>query len=55
MASVGNTAYISVAVCFFMFFVHDVYGFVSWREMEIRQFIDHMKNFEKSLDSFKKL
>lgn len=55
MASVGNTAYISVAVCFFMFFVHDVYGFVSWREMEIRQFIDHMKKFEKSLDSFKKL
>lgn len=55
MASVGNTAYISVTVCFFMFFVHDVYGFVSWREMEIRQFIDHMKNFEKSLDSFKKL
>lgn len=55
MASVGNTSYISVTVCFFMFFVHDVYGFVSWREMEIRQFIDHMKNFEKSLDSFKKL
>lgn len=55
MASVGNIAYISVTVCFFMFFVHDVYGFVSWREMEIRQFIDHMKNFEKSLDSFKKL
>lgn len=55
LASVENKAYISVAVCFSMFLVNDVYGFVSWREMEIRQFMDNLRNFEKSLDNYKEL
>lgn len=55
LASVENTSYISVVVCFSMFLVSDVYGFVSWREMEIRQFLDHLKKFETSLDNYKKL
>lgn len=51
LACVENMAYISVTVCFSMFLVNDVYGLVSWREMEIMQFFDHLKNFEKYLDS----
>ncbi len=55
MASVENTSYISVVVCFSMFLVNDVYGFVSWRDMEIQQFLDHLKRFEMALDKCKKL
>lgn len=55
LASAENTAYISVTVCFCMFLVNDVYGFVRWREMEIIQFLENLKIFEKSLDKCKKL
>ena len=37
LASLQNTAYISVVICFAVFFANDVYGFVSWRRMERRQ------------------
>lgn len=37
LASAENTSYISVTVCFSMFLVNDIYGFVSWRRMEKRQ------------------
>ena len=36
-ASMYEVRYISVAVCFMAFLVNDVYGFVSWRRMKIRQ------------------
>lgn len=37
MASMENAAYISVVVCFVAFFANDIYGFLSWRQMEKRQ------------------
>lgn len=37
MASICDTRYISVVVCFAAFLVNDVYGYVSWKKMKIRQ------------------
>ena len=37
LASVFNLRYVSVVVCFIVFFVNDIYGFISWRKMKSRQ------------------
>ena len=37
MASFHSISYISVVVCFVMFLVNDLYAFISWRKMEIKQ------------------
>jgi len=37
MASIHDTKYISVVVCFIAFFVNDIYGFISWQRMKVRQ------------------
>lgn len=37
LASFENSSYISVVVCFTAFLANDIYGFISWREMEKRQ------------------
>ena len=37
MAAKGDRSGISVAVCFAAFLINDLYGFVSWRNMEKRQ------------------
>ncbi len=37
LASFHNLSYISVLVCFMMFLINDLYAFISWRKMEIRQ------------------
>ncbi|MBR0485722.1 MAG: nicotinamide mononucleotide transporter [Oscillospiraceae bacterium] len=37
LASLENSSYISVLVCFIVFLVNDIYGFVSWKRMEKRQ------------------
>lgn len=37
LASLEDIHYVSVAVCFVVFFVNDMYGFVSWRRMAKRQ------------------
>lgn len=37
MASVENITYISVLICFVIFLVNDLYGFVNWKRMEKRQ------------------
>ncbi|MBQ7385679.1 MAG: nicotinamide mononucleotide transporter [Ruminococcus sp.] len=37
LASLTNLSYISVVVCFLMFLINDMYAFISWRKMEIRQ------------------
>ena len=37
MASIKDIRYISVCVCFMAFFVNDIYGFISWQRMKIRQ------------------
>ncbi len=37
LASFCDVRYVSVIVCFVAFFVNDIYGFISWRKMKIRQ------------------
>ena len=37
LASLEQTKYVSVTVCFAAFLVNDLYGFVSWQKMKLRQ------------------
>ena len=37
LASVEDISYLSVIICFVMFLVNDLYGFVNWKRMEKRQ------------------
>ena len=37
LAARENISYLSVIICFMMFLVNDLYGFVSWKRMEQRQ------------------
>lgn len=37
LASLENPGYIPMILCFVIFFVNDIYGFVSWRQMQRRQ------------------
>lgn len=37
LASIFDIRYISVVVCFIAFLINDIYGFISWRKMKIRQ------------------
>ena len=38
LASLYDIRYISVVVCFVAFFVNDIYGFINWQKMKIRQY-----------------
>lgn len=37
LASIEDISYLSVMICFVLFLVNDIYGFISWRKMEQRQ------------------
>lgn len=37
LATMTDISYISVVICFVVFFVNDMYGFVSWKKMEKNQ------------------
>ena len=37
LASATDIRYLSVVVCFIAFFVNDIYGFLNWEKMKIRQ------------------
>ena len=37
LASIYDMKYISVVVCFAAFLINDIYGFISWRKIKIRQ------------------
>ena len=37
LAAKEDISYLSVIICFVMFLVNDLYGFVSWKRMEKRQ------------------
>ena len=37
LASICDNRYISVVVCFMAFLVNDIYGFINWQKMKIRQ------------------
>lgn len=37
MAALSNLSYLSVVVCFFIFFINDIYCFVNWSKIQKRQ------------------
>lgn len=37
LAAMEDASYLSVMICFVLFLVNDVYGYISWRKMEQRQ------------------
>ena len=39
LAAREDISYLSVIICFVMFLINDLYGFVSWRRMEKRQMV----------------
>lgn len=41
LASLENFAYFPMVICFFMFFLNDIYGFVSWKLREKKQGIKY--------------
>lgn len=40
LASISDIRYISVVVCFAAFLVNDIYGYISWHKMKLRQQTD---------------
>jgi len=38
LAAMENISYLSVIICFVVFFINDLYGFVNWKRIEKRQF-----------------
>jgi nicotinamide mononucleotide transporter PnuC len=43
LAALTDISYLSVVICFIMFFVNDIYGFVNWSKMRKRQEADSNK------------
>ena len=37
LATLENVAYLSVVICFAMFLINDLYGFINWNRMQKRQ------------------
>jgi hypothetical protein len=44
LAAIKDISYLSVMICFVLFLVNDIYGYISWRKMERRQ-----RPFEKAM------
>ena len=44
MATMKNREYLSVEICFMVFFVNDIYCFISWMKMKKRQKADLLKD-----------
>ena len=40
IASVNEARYVCVVVCFIVFLINDIYGYISWKKMKIRQQIN---------------
>ena len=39
LASIKDISYLSVMICFVLFLVNDIYGYINWRKMEQRQMV----------------
>ncbi len=37
MATIENISYLSVIICFVVFLINDIYGFLNWKKMHVRQ------------------
>lgn len=45
IATISNISYFPMIVCFFIFLLNDIYGFISWINMSNRQKLDLTKNY----------
>lgn len=41
LATMENLSYVSVTICFAVFLVNDLYGFISWKRMQSSQSLQH--------------
>ncbi len=37
LATIENSSYLTMIICFIMFFINDIYGFICWKKMKIKQ------------------
>jgi len=37
IAALGDISYLPMVLCFVMFFANDIYGFINWKRMQLRQ------------------
>ena len=37
LATIEDMSYLSVVICFIMFLINDIYGFINWRKIRLRQ------------------
>lgn len=51
LATISDISYLSVTVCFAMFFINDLYGYISWQRMKKRQ---QKRNWSKYINRIKK-
>ena len=42
LAAISDISYLSVAICFVVFFINDIYGFINWSRMQKRQEIAYI-------------
>ena len=42
LATISDISYLSVAICFVVFFINDIYGFINWLRMQKRQEIAYI-------------
>lgn len=47
LASMTDLSYFAMIICFTIFFVNDIYGFVNWRKMAKRQFSEEYDKTKK--------
>lgn len=40
LATISNISYLSVAICFVVFLINDIYGFINWSRIQKRQEVD---------------
>lgn len=50
MAALSNIAYLSVVICFVIFLINDVYGFINWSKMQKRQEANYMIPINSNLE-----
>lgn len=42
LATISDISYLSVAICFVLFLINDIYGFINWSRMQKRQEADNI-------------
>lgn len=50
MATLLNISYLSVVICFVIFLINDVYGFINWSKMQKRQEANYMIPINSNLE-----